>query len=264
VGQFLEKRFGVTIPAISPWNRAVCGDLLSAFDFATPNKNPLRRLPDTHGSVSLVAEAIKRPKPVAPAMPEGLFQEQGVRPSRALPYVLHVDATVRDGALALDFRNEGRVGAVFHVYDRLHLDRIPRRYTVEAGKQVGDIWQATEGSHDLWVLGPNGFLRTFQGELSKARLHARLAYDPDGRAVVLNLKGAGKEMRLSLVSDVYGPPLTRPLRVAPGSARSIRWDVQASGNWYDVTLRNDGFVRRFAGRLETARDGVSDPAMHTG
>src|SRR5690606_7844963 len=33
VGQFIEKRFGVTIPAISPWHRAVCSDLLSAFDF---------------------------------------------------------------------------------------------------------------------------------------------------------------------------------------------------------------------------------------
>ena len=33
VGQFLEKRFGVTIPGISPWHRAVCGDMLSAFDF---------------------------------------------------------------------------------------------------------------------------------------------------------------------------------------------------------------------------------------
>ena len=37
VGQFLEKRFGVTIPAISPWHRAVCGDLTSAFDFVSPN-----------------------------------------------------------------------------------------------------------------------------------------------------------------------------------------------------------------------------------
>ena len=26
--------------------------------------------------------------------------------------------------------------SVFHVYDKLHLDRIPRRYTVEPGKQL--------------------------------------------------------------------------------------------------------------------------------
>ena len=133
MGQFLEKRFGVTIPAISPWHRSVCGDLLSAFDFVTPNERPLQPLPDARGSATLVAQAIKRPKPVAPQTAENLFQEQGVRPSRALPYALHADARLQDGALSLEFRNEGRAGAVFHVYDQLHLERIPRRYTVEAG-----------------------------------------------------------------------------------------------------------------------------------
>ncbi len=36
-GMFLEKRFGIRVDAISPWHRAVCGDLTSAFDFAHPN-----------------------------------------------------------------------------------------------------------------------------------------------------------------------------------------------------------------------------------
>ena len=43
VGQFLEKRFGITIPAISPWHRAVCGDLTSAFDFVNPNDGTFPR-----------------------------------------------------------------------------------------------------------------------------------------------------------------------------------------------------------------------------
>jgi phospholipase C len=264
VGQFLEKRFGLTIPGVSPWHRAICGDLLSAFDFVTPNERPLQPLPDTRGSAALVAEAMKRPKPVAPEIPESLFQEQGVRPSRALPYVLHVDATVRNDALALDFRNQGRAGAVFHVYDRLHLDRIPRRYTVEAGKQIADMWQVSaDGDYDLWVLGPNGFLRTFKGALSQAGLDVTLTYDPAARAVAINLK-SDRETRVSLVSNVYGPPVTRPVFVAPGGNRLVHWNVRRSRNWYDITLQKDGFVRRFAGRLETASHGVSDPAMHAG
>ena len=56
-------------------------------------------------------------------------QATGTRPSRALPYELHVsareDATNR--ALRLIFSNTGTAAAVFHVYDRLHLDRVPRR-----------------------------------------------------------------------------------------------------------------------------------------
>jgi phospholipase C len=38
--------------------------------------------------------------------------------------------------------------------------------------------------------------------------------------------------------------------------------VSISGHWYDLTLlTKEGFVRRFAGRLETGKNGVSDPAM---
>jgi phospholipase C len=38
--------------------------------------------------------------------------------------------------------------------------------------------------------------------------------------------------------------------------------VSTSGNWYDLTLQQgQTFVRRFAGRLETGKNGVSDPAM---
>ncbi|MBN9921115.1 hypothetical protein JND48_14910, partial [Listeria monocytogenes] len=37
--RFLEARFGVAEPNIGPWRRAVCGDLISAFDFAHPNRD---------------------------------------------------------------------------------------------------------------------------------------------------------------------------------------------------------------------------------
>lgn len=89
----------------------------------------------------------------APQTPEKLFHERGVRHSRALPYSLQVHARTQPHTriLTLTFRNTGRVGAVLHVYDRLHLDRIPRRYTVEADKTIPDDWllQADEGRYDL-------------------------------------------------------------------------------------------------------------------
>eukprot|EP01032_Pedospumella_encystans_P022129 gene22130-25081_t len=78
-----------------------------------------------------------------------------------------VDVTLRSGivpaqprALSLEFINSGAAGAVFHVYDKLHLERIPRRYTVEAGKSLSDLWTPApgdQGKYDLWVLGPNGW-----------------------------------------------------------------------------------------------------------
>jgi phospholipase C len=260
VGQFLEKRFGVTIPGISPWHRAICGDLLAAFDFAAPDA-PAPALPDAKDSALRVAAAIKRPKPEPPAAPEKLFQEPGSRLSRAVPYVLHVEARQEDGALALSFRNEGAAGAVFHVYDRNHLDRIPRRYTVEAGRSLTDRW-AVDGAYDLWGLGPNGFVRGFFGTADGPGIETALAYRPRQRALELQLANRGEQaVRLSLESRVYAPAATRTIAVAAHGAASMRWDVSASGNWYDLTLRADGFVRRFAGRLETGANGISDPAM---
>ena len=70
-----------------------------------------------------------------------------------------------------DFPKMSVPASVFHVYDKLHLDRIPRRYTVEPGKQLEGRWDAAAdgGKYDLWVMGHNGFLRHFAGDLALAR-----------------------------------------------------------------------------------------------
>ena len=265
VGQFLEKRFGISVPGISPWHRAVCGDLLSAFDFVSPSGGAAPSLPDTAGSATLVAQAQRRPKPNPPATPEKLFQEQGSRLSRPVPYVLHVGATRQTASLSLTFRNEGSAGAVFHVYDRRHLERIPRRYTIEAGGSLTDHWEIAE-QYDLWVLGPNGFVREFSGKTGAPEMDVALTYLASERAIELQItNGNEKSVRLSLESKVYRPIATRGVEVAAHRTVSLRWDVSRSGNWYDLTLlTKQGFLRRFAGRLETGKNGVSDPAMGSG
>jgi len=264
VGQFLEKRFGLSIPGISPWHRAVCGDMLSAFDFSSRHDAAVSPLPKAEGSARLVAESSARPKPVPPASPEKLFQEPGSRPSRALPYRLHVESSQADRALTLSFWNEGAAGAVLHVYDRLHLDRIPRRYTVEAGRMLADHWKvADDGRYDLWVLGPNGFVREFAGNIGDPATGVVLTYLPAARALELHLSNPGNQpIGLSLESRVYDPVSARKLTVSAQDRASLRWDVSKSGNWYDLALRTErGFLRRFAGRLETGKDSISDPAM---
>ncbi len=259
VGQFLEKRFGIFVPGISPWHRAVCGDLLSAFDFVSPN-SAAPPLPDAAGSASLVAQAQKRPKPEPPATPQKLFQERGTRLSRPVPYVLHVDAARQNASLGLTFRNEGSAGAVFHVYDRAHLERIPRRYTVEAGGSLTDRWQG-DGRYDLWVLGPNGFVREFVGKAPE--IDVALNYLTAARAIELRLTNPNQApVYLSLESKIYGPAGTKSFQLAAHGTQLVRRDVSKSGNWYDLTLSTaQGFMRRFAGRLETGKNSVSDPAM---
>ncbi len=170
IGRFLEQRFGIKVDAISPWHRAISGDLTSAFDFASPNDPSFPELPDQSNWQASDAHQKTLPAPVAPATPQPLYQETGVRYSRALPYILHATAQVDAGnnKVKLLFANTGFAGAVFHVYDKLHLNLIPRRYTVEAGKMLNDEWTVgADGLYDLWVLGPNGFHRQFKGDLSK-------------------------------------------------------------------------------------------------
>lgn len=41
-----------------------------------------------------------------------------------------------------------------------------------------------------------------------------------------------------------------------------RWSLRAPGGWHDFTVSaGNGFMRCFAGRLETGKDSISDPAM---
>jgi phospholipase C len=51
---------------------------------------------------------------------------------------------------------------------------------------------------------------------------------------------------------------------AGGRIVSLRWPTEQSGDWYDFTVRCGalpGWSQRFAGRMESGRHGVSDPAL---
>jgi len=267
VGQFLEKRFGITLPAISPWHRCVCGDLTSAFDFKNPNK-PFPPLPPVGDSEAIVAIHSKRPKPEPPENPSLPVQEPGTRPSRALPYKLSVQCQVPVAQhVALTFGNHGSQGAVFHVYDKLHLDRIPRRYTVEAGKQLADVWDLSvdQGRYDLEVHGPNGYFRRLQGSPEGDGLEAELRYAEADNAIILVVRNAGNSPRRVVIqSEVYRNVPSGELQISAGETVEKRWAIADSGNWYDFAVvegAGTAFLRQFAGRMETGADSISDPAM---
>ena len=267
VGQFLEKRFGVVIPAITPWHRAVCGDLTSVFDFKAPNEPAFPELPDVSGASAVLLEHIQRPRILPPERPEPLFQETGVRPSRSLPYELNVIGSVDavSSRLSLDFRNTGKAGAVFHVYDRLHLDHIPKRYTVEAGKTISDVWDAKAdgGKYDLSVYAVNGFRRDIKGDMALAKAEIEVRYKPAQQKVQLVVRNSGSStLALKIEHNAYGET-GGELSLAAGVRSQREWSVADSGNWYDFTVSANGFMRRAAGRLETGKHGMSDPAMGT-
>jgi len=278
--RFLEARFGVKEPNISPFRRAVCGDLTSAFNFKTPNTEALPTL--TGRSTRDAADRVRAAQQALPAVPvpsamQLPAQAPGTRPSRALPYELHTSARCYDsGQVELIFANTGAQAAVFHVYDVANIDRIPRRYMVEAGKTLIDSWDAAlanAGQYDLWVLGPNGYHRHFKGDLKQlgraaASPEIRVCYDIANGNVFVDLinKGA-RPCTFTVTPLAYRTDGPWQATVAPDATSTLDWKLQDSGQWYDfaVTCSSDpAYYRRFAGRVETGRHTVSDPAMGEG
>jgi phospholipase C len=287
---FLEERFGVKEPQISKYRRAVCGDLTSAFNFENPNNEPL---PVLSGSTTkeqadaLTAAQQGAPKINPPATPTLPVQATGVRPSRALPYQLNVAIETKALKLKLHFENSGDAGAVFHVYDKLHLDRVPRRYVVESGRSLAGAWDAAaedSGKYDLWVLGPNGYHRRFAGDLSildkRDAAMPEVELEPDGRNgnIRLTVRNDGDhKVQFTVKSNqAYGDLPVRggefdthrngtwTADVRPGRKAEMTIVLRDTGNWYDLQVTADSdssFVRRLAGRIETGHHTVSDPAM---
>lgn len=82
--QFLEKWTGITEPNISPWRRAVCGDLMSTLDLAMANPLiPALPVPQTTNG----PRGTFRTPPATQAMP---VQEAGIRTARPIPYTLQI------------------------------------------------------------------------------------------------------------------------------------------------------------------------------
>jgi phospholipase C len=179
--------------------------------------------------------------------------------------------------VTLTFTNKGERGAVFHVYDQLNLNRIPRRYTVEAGKELSDdAWNtfatnfvdAASGSYNLWVYGPNGYLRTFQGRVNQKSMlepthpEMELAYDTENTGIHIDLRSnASKTVEFTVADNAYGAE-PQTIAVQPNETGKLFWPVNDSGNWYDFSVKAEGgFHRQFAGRMEDGRDHIPDPMM---
>ncbi|MFJ7141601.1 phosphocholine-specific phospholipase C [Pseudomonas protegens] len=264
--QFLEKRFGVREPNISAWRRAVCGDLTSALNFVDPNHEPLPALQTT---TRQAADGLRQRQEKLLQVPVPLASQQLpphqlrlARPSRALPYRLHVDSQVDPKAktLSLSLQNTGGQGAVFHVYDGLHLSDIPRRYTVEAGEALQDSWPVVE-RYQLWVLGPNGFHRSFSGQLQQPQPELLVTSSNNQLQFTLSNPGTrGVSVTIDRCPYTQQGPWT--LAVPGGAEVRQVFACESSGGWYDLTLRSDaGWLRRVAGRLETGAHSISDPLM---
>ena len=268
--KFIEKRFGVHCPNITPWRRAVSSDLMSFFNFASPNSR-VPHLPDTStwlpeelasgGGSSLVPSSVSEITLGIPA------QEQGVRPARALPYDFKVTAEVNAsaGTVTLTFSNTGRKAAVLSVRSTNAADAV-RAYTVESGKSLSGTWNVSL-AYGLTVYGPNGFLRQFNGSIDSAAavLGVTAAHGfEDCGSFGLQIANLTENPASIKVTDAYTGRIVPALFTRHGEEFVYDWSLEEFRGWYDlvITVEQDPtFEYRFAGHIETGRESISDPAM---
>ena len=265
--RFLERRFGVMEPQISPWRRAVCGDLTSVFDFETPNTGWRgRTLPDAAALPARALAARILPAPVPPGVPVKARQEPGRRASRPLPYAFEIEATAAAEGVRIRIVNTGAAGAGFNVYSRMGDG--PWFYTVEAGQALEDVLPCARQGYDLTVHGPNGFLRGFRAarpDPLRALPEVSARFETGTGALNLALKNQGAAACTLRIASLLRPmePAKHYL-LAPGGTIALAWPLARDDHWFDLAVTSDHdktFLRRLAGHGETGRPSYSDPRI---
>jgi phospholipase C len=262
--QFIEQRFGVHEPNITPWRRAVCGDLTAAFDFASADDR-LPALPDT--AAYAPPDRLRHPDvvPVPPTVQSVPVQEAGVRHARALPYALDATATIHGAGPALTFANQGTAGAVFHARTRVDGPAPAmqaKMFTVGAGRQLSATFPTSAGGYHIDVHAPNGFYRQFAAGTLAPGVEVTAHRAGPSTVLRLGVANAGVPAEVT-IANAYAHGHQVTVRIGIGGR--FEYDVPDNAHgWYDLTVTSSGdtgFVRRLAGHVEDGSPSVSDPAL---
>jgi phospholipase C len=204
-----------------------------------------------------------------------------VRPACALPYELYCDGHggVEEGSFAITMAAGKKVfgdhsaGSPFAIYS-YGKEMTVRNYAVVAGDRLTDSFPLKDPGqgYDYRVYGPNGFFRVFTGGRNDPALSVLMEYEfgkdqqPTGRLMLKVVNEDNKPCKLVLTDNAYKETLDRPgdRVLGPKDTAQIVLDPGKHGGWYDWSLRVagvKGFEKRYAGRVETGKESISDPAM---
>ncbi|HMF99043.1 MAG TPA: phospholipase C, phosphocholine-specific [Vicinamibacterales bacterium] len=270
--RFLEARFAHGRPDlietnITPWRRAVAGDLTTAFDFKSPNGPKRVVLPNTDAFKPQNFDRHPDDVPVPPAHGTLPPQETGVKAARALPYAIEARGLVQvaDSTFWIKFENTGSAAAVFQVRSANSADA-PRSFTAGPQSSLTDSWVAAGGQYDLSVFGPNGFFREFKGRVAGERtssLEVLTSFDDKGHEITLTISNRATEVAAVRIFDRYTGKTTKFV-LESGETDSKHWSLLHTSGWYDLALTINGdaqFLYQLAGHFEDGDDSISDPLM---
>jgi phospholipase C len=287
-----KSNAGIDETNISSWRKTITGDLTSAFqryDGASPEQLPwlkkqpfiekifnARFRPEPTGYTALSAPEITQINDAPASSPSMARQEPGVKTSCALPYQLYADGHLGEDGKVFVIRLEARkelfgdrsAGSPFNLFET---GKDMRSYAVIAGDSLTDRFPL-HGDYYFEVHGPNGFCRQYKGNRKNPRLHIDCEYERQpndskqltGR-IQLRVRNhdAHRPYTLTLIDRSYKKePITR--NIAAGAKADVLIETASSHGWYDfsVTVKGfDTFEQTYSGRVETGKDGFSDPFM---
>jgi phospholipase C len=93
-----------------------------------------------------------------------------------------------------------------------------------------------------------------------------VTYDAAAQLLVLGFENPGAATSASIVSNSAALKIgVGTVAVAARGYSEAVLNVAATGCWYDFTVSvGPLFAQRYAGRMETGEDGISDPSMAAG
>ncbi|HEY7184183.1 MAG TPA: phospholipase domain-containing protein, partial [Blastocatellia bacterium] len=218
-------------------------------------------------------------------------QEKGTRPSCPLPYQLYADGNLSDDkkSFQIEFRAGNEIfganaaGSPFRVYAPGRYQNIDQpnsyqdvrtwNYAVAAGDRLTDRWPLNEfetQNYYLRVYGPNGFFREYIGSRNDPPLAVECEYERAAEGglsgkIELQIANLDRESSYTVeITDLAYKQAKQTKIIAPAGTARVLLDLESSSNWYDFSLKIsgvEGFEKRYAGRVETGRPGISDPAM---
>ncbi|MCF0074749.1 phospholipase C, phosphocholine-specific [Dyadobacter sp. CY261] len=283
---------------ITEWRRTVCGNISSVFQpydpstykkpkpvnrdeiLTTIHKAQFKDVPANFKALS-AAEVGK-----INANPAGLAflpkQEPGTRPSCAIPYELYVDGALSADKAAFEIRmhaadkvfGKKSVGAPFIIYALNPYEGEVLRvwnYAVKVGDTLTETFKLSGfegGEYHLRVYGPNGYFREFAGNAQEPAVSVRCGYvldkngKPTGDVELTTINHGKKALAFEVTDNAYQQKKIEAKVPIEGTVKTVI-PASKSHHWYDFNVHSgaSGAVMRFAGRVETGRESVTDPFM---
>lgn len=224
-------------------------------------------------------------------------QEPGTKPANPLPYQLYANGILSNDKKSFQIKmeakkdvfGEGSAGSPFNVYapgEYVSLEAEKKNektfepvrawhFAVNAGDALTEKWPLDnfkDNRYHLRLYGPNGFYREFAGDAQDPEIFIDCAYETNQLKkneltgnIIISITNLSKNnsCNIGIKDNAYKTGLVSK-KINPSATETIVLNLTKSFGWYDFSVNvqdKPGFIKRYAGKVETGKETFSDPFM---